>query len=351
MLLKLNAIIIYSLIAFFLSLMLYPLYISLLKKRKAGKTIRDASVTWEEASIFKALHQHKAGTPTMWWWLILFVVLLMVLLSVVINKLWRTNHSLLARQETYILLFAFFSMWILWLIDDYLNIKWKSAVKWLTAKIKFIWMFWFSAFITYWFYVKLGIDFVNIWPFWWRMDIGILYAIITFVLTVWIVNAINIADGLDGLVWWLMLMVLWTLAVVTFISQWYLATTIIWIVLWATLAFLWFNINPAYIFMGDSWALAFWWLIAALVYLLNIRFWIIVPFILMFWIFRMEIGSSFLQIMWKKICKKKLFSVAPFHHALEHAGHAEHSIVMKLWLVQAILGVVALMGILYQVQL
>jgi phospho-N-acetylmuramoyl-pentapeptide-transferase len=311
MLLKLNAIIIYSLIAFFLSLMLYPLYIALLKKLKAGKTIRDASVTWEDASIFKALHQHKAWTPTMWWWLILLVVFLMVLLSVVVNKLWRTNHSLLARQETYILLFAFFSMWILWLIDDYLNIKWKSAVKWLTAKIKFVRMFGFSWFITYWFYVKLWIDFVNIWPFWWEVDIGIFYALITFILTVAIVNAINIADGLDGLVWWLMLIVLWSLAVVTFISQRYLATTIIWIVLWATLAFLRFNINPAYIFMWDSWALAFWWLIAALVYLLNIRFGIFVPFILMFWIFWIEIGSSFFQIFWKKVFKKKLFSVAP----------------------------------------
>jgi UDP-N-acetylmuramyl pentapeptide phosphotransferase/UDP-N-acetylglucosamine-1-phosphate transferase len=65
MLLKLNAIIIYSLVAFFLSLMLYPLYIKLLQQLKAGKTIRDNTVTGENATIFKTLHQHKAGTPTM----------------------------------------------------------------------------------------------------------------------------------------------------------------------------------------------------------------------------------------------------------------------------------------------
>jgi UDP-N-acetylmuramyl pentapeptide phosphotransferase/UDP-N-acetylglucosamine-1-phosphate transferase len=61
-------------------------------------------------------------------------------------------------------------------------------------------MFSFSAFITYWFYAKLGIDFFNLWPLAGEVDFGIYYVIITFFLTVGIVNAINITDGLDGLV-------------------------------------------------------------------------------------------------------------------------------------------------------
>ncbi len=195
-------------------------------------------------------------------------------------------------------------------------------------------MFGFSAFITYRFYIKLGIDFFNLRPLAGEVHFGIFWAIITFVLTVAIVNAINITDGLDGLVGGLMLIVLGVLAIITFISQWYLATTIIGIMLGSTLAFLWFNINPAHIFMGDSGALAYGGLIAALVYLLNIRFGIVIPFLLMFLLFWMELGSSFLQIMWKKIWKKKLFTVAPFHHALEHAGKAEHTIVMKMRVVQ-----------------
>jgi phospho-N-acetylmuramoyl-pentapeptide-transferase len=84
------------------------------------------------------------------------------------------------------------------------------------------------------------------------IDVGIWYALITFVLTVGVVNAINITDGLDGLVGGLMIIVLAVLAIITFISQRYLATTIIGIMLGSTLAFLWFNINPAHIFMGDS---------------------------------------------------------------------------------------------------
>ena len=150
------------------------------------------------------------------------------------------------------------------------------------------------------------------------MDIGILYAILTFFFTITIVNAINITDGLDGLVGGLMLIVLSVLGVITFLNQWYLATTVIGIVLGTLLAFLWFNINPAKIFMGDSGALALGGLIATLVYLLNIKFGIFIPFLILFAIFWVEIGSSFLQLTRKKFFKKKLFTIAPFHHSLEH---------------------------------
>ncbi len=348
MLFKLNSILLYALTAFFVSLILYPAYIILLRKLKAGKTIREETMWGEKAPIFQQLHGHKQGTPTMGGGLILAVLMVMVLLSIVIQKLWRINNSLFAREETYILLFALFSMWILWVVDDYLNIRGKKWIKGMTAKMKLIWMFSFSAFISYWFYSKLGIDRLNFWPLAWQVDLWIRYAIITFFLTITIVNAINITDGLDGLVGWLMLIILGVLGVITFINQWYLATTLIWIVLWTLLAFLRFNINPAKIFMGDSWALALGWLIATLVYLLNIKFGIIIPFMIMFTIFRLEIGSSFLQITRKKIFKRKLFTIAPYHHSLEHRWTPEHTIVMKFWVIQGVLAAIALIAILYQ---
>ena len=60
MLLKLNQIILFSLTAFFLALMIYPLYIRLLKHYKAGKQIREASATGESSPIFTQMHQHKS---------------------------------------------------------------------------------------------------------------------------------------------------------------------------------------------------------------------------------------------------------------------------------------------------
>lgn len=100
--------------------------------------------------------------------------------------------------------------------------------------------------------------------------------------------------------------------------------------------------------MGDSGALALGGLIATLVYLLNIKFGIIIPFIILFAIFRLEIGSSFMQIAWKKIFKRKLFTIAPFHHSLEHKGSPEHTIVMKFRVIQGVLAAIALIGMLYQ---
>lgn len=126
----------------------------------------------------------------------------------VIQELGLINNSLFAREETYILLFALFSMGILGLIDDFLNIHGKKGIKGMTAKMKLIRMFGFSAFISYWFYIKLGIDRLNFWPLAGEVNLGVRYAILTFLFTITIVNAINITDGLDGLVGGLMLIVL-----------------------------------------------------------------------------------------------------------------------------------------------
>ncbi|MEI7477424.1 MAG: hypothetical protein WCJ81_02640 [bacterium] len=65
MLNKLSDIIIYTLVAFVLALVCYPLYIKILKKIKANKTLRVDAASGGKAVIFNELHAHKAGTPTM----------------------------------------------------------------------------------------------------------------------------------------------------------------------------------------------------------------------------------------------------------------------------------------------
>jgi phospho-N-acetylmuramoyl-pentapeptide-transferase len=348
MLFKISAILLYSLLAFFIALALYPPYIRRLQKTKLLKQIREGTITGDASSIFSKLHAHKWGTPTMWWGIILLTVLILVLWSIVLQYIGYINNSLFTRQETYILLFALFSMWILGLVDDVFNILWKWAIKWLSSKVKFIAMFSFSAFITYWFVRRLWVDYVTIRPTLEVLPMGRVWPAVMFVFTVWLVNAINITDGLDGLVWGMMIMVLGVLGVLTFVNGRFLATSLIWIVSWALLAFLWFNINPAKIFMGDSGSLALGGFVASLVYLLNINFWIIIPFMIMMSLFWVEMFTSLLQILSKKYLGKKLFKIAPFHHLLEHEGYAEHSIVMKFWVVQGILCAIALICLLYQ---
>jgi phospho-N-acetylmuramoyl-pentapeptide-transferase len=78
MLIKLNHIIIFSLFAFFISWILYPLYIKILRKYKLGKTIRQDAVTGEKSKIFSKMHEHKKGTPTMGGGIFLLVMALMI---------------------------------------------------------------------------------------------------------------------------------------------------------------------------------------------------------------------------------------------------------------------------------
>ena len=129
-------------------------------------------------------------------------------------------------------------------------------------------------------------------------------------------------------------MVLATLALVTFLNQTYIATSLIVIVVAVLVSFLWYNINPAKIFMGDSGAFALGGLLSSLILLLNMREGIVIPFIILFALFINELLSSFLQIFWKKFFKRKLFAIAPFHHLWEYRGMKEYTVVMKFWMIQ-----------------
>jgi phospho-N-acetylmuramoyl-pentapeptide-transferase len=351
MLIKLNHIVIFALLAAFLAVWIYPLYIKILKNLKVWKTIREDTATWEKSLIFAQLHKHKSWTPTMWWWLFLIIMLIMIGVSFVLEKLDWINNTLLNQKETYIILFGFFSMGLIWLVDDFLNVKGYGKIKWLSAKAKLIWMFLFAAFISRRFYVKLGVDYINFWPIADKVHLWLLYPLITFFVTVSIVNAINITDGLDGLAWWLMSMVLFVLAILTFLNQTYITTTVLAIMIAVLVAFMFFNVNPAKIFMGDSWAFALWWFLASLLYLLNMRMGIFVPFTILFGIFILEVGSSALQIFWKKRFKRKLFPVSPLHHLFEHRWIAETTIVMKAWMIQWLLAAITLIIIFYQINM
>ncbi|MCK9467449.1 MAG: hypothetical protein M0P94_03915 [Candidatus Absconditabacterales bacterium] len=348
MLVKLNSILIFALIAFFMGLFLYPIYIKTLKKLKVGKTIREEAITGEKSTIFSKLHQHKAGTPTMGGGLFLLITLIMMLVSFIVQKCGRINNSLLNRQETYVLLAGFFGMGLIGFIDDILNIKGYGRKKGLSAKAKLIMMFVFSAFISRWFYAKLGVDYINLRPFTGKIHIGIFYPIITFLVTISIVNAINIMDGLDGLAGGLMAIIFFVLGAITLVNQTYIATTLVVIVTAILASFMFFNIFPAKIFMGDSGAFAMGGLLASLLYLLNMRMGIFVPFVIIFLLFILDTFSSALQIFWKKRFKKKLFSVSPFHHLLENKGHHETTIVMKAWMLQALLAVITIIMVFYQ---
>ena len=362
MLPKLNYIIICTLFAFGITMMIYPSVIALLRRMKLGIVNREEAATGEKAVIFNELHKKKNGTPTMGGVVFFLVMGLMIIWSWLAAKLGYINHTLVSRQETYIILFAFFGMGFLGLIDDYIKLKWNTKSNGLGARFKLVYMILCALFISYWFNLKLGVNLIDLWPIPYVLNTGrqvieiwgtsiefsLVYIIITFFLTVSIVNAINITDGLDGLMSGMILIVLIIFGGLTFFLGWYLATAVIGIVIGMLCGYLRFNINPAQIFMGDSGSLALWWLISTLVYLISIKIGFFIPFLILFSIFWLEVGSSLLQIGWKKIFKRKLFIIAPLHHLFEKKGYAETNIVMRFWLIQGAIAMVVMIMMVYQ---
>jgi phospho-N-acetylmuramoyl-pentapeptide-transferase len=154
-------------------------------------------------------------------------------------------------------------------------------------------------------------------------------------------NSVNITDGLDGLAWWLLVQNYFLYTFITF-HEWLFLLSALCVIIAASLtAFLWFNIKPAKFYLWDSWALALgWWLaiIALMTDTLPILF-------IISWVYFWEISSVIIQVASKKLRHgKKVFLIAPYHHHLEAKGVLEETIVMKAWLIWAILSALAIIA-------
>ena len=332
-------------LTFIVWLTIIPIFIEHIKKLKLWKQIREEATIWK-ATEFAKLHKKKTWTPSMWWLVIIFVVFLMVLLSILFQKLWFINNTLLNQQETYLPLFTLFSIWLLWLIDDYLNAKWIWKTKWISARVKMLWLTFFAALWAFWFYYKLGWNITDwAWnfvrwlnhPFW--EDLRIWYYFIPLFILVIIsaANSVNITDWLDWLAWGLLLFCYWIYTYITF-DQWlFLLSTLCISIVWVLLAFLWFNVKPAKLYMWDVWSLALWSTLWILAMITNTLFVLIIVWA----IFILETISVIIQLTSKKLRNwKKIFRIAPFHHHLEAIWWSEETVVFRMWLVWMVTSVV-----------
>jgi phospho-N-acetylmuramoyl-pentapeptide-transferase len=194
-----------------------------------------------------------------------------------------------------------------------------------------------SLFVGFWLYSELKIEIIHI-PFIGVIDLGVFYILFaSFVITAF-ANAFNITDGLDGLATGVLL-----IAVVAFwvISHSILDTPLsLFIAIWlgGLIAFLYFNIYPARIFLGDVGALPFGATLALIGLILGKSFSLLV----IGGVFVAEITSSFLQLVSKKYRRKKLFHAAPLHLLLQSRGWHESTIVFRSWLASIILAILGL---------
>lgn len=287
--------------------------------------------------IFDKFHRSKAGVPVGGGLLVIFVV--SVLFAITIPTLSYSGRDITSvyrnlNAEMYIIFFTMISFGLLGLYDDIKKFfRFKSVGFFgLTLKFKLILQIILASIISVLLYKTLGINFIHV-PFIGIIPLGALFVPFATITIVSFSNAVNITDGLDGLASGSLMISLFGL--------WFLSAAIldvpltVFLALWlgSLISFLYFNVFPARIFMGDVGSLAFGATLAVVGLLLGK----VVALVIIGFIFVLEISSSLLQLVSKKWRKKKIFPAAPIHLTLQAYGWEEPKIVQRAWLLQIML--------------
>lgn len=323
------------------SVCLVPFINLLYKLRLTRKLQRTKDFQGKPTPIFDKFHRHKAGTPVGGGFLMVCVISLLFAILFPLGKYLGVfvTHVYPIVEEINIIFFTFISFAILGLYDDImkffkfeqsgffgLRLRHKFAIQWILAFI-----------ISLLLYQNLKIDIFYI-PFIGVFKLGILYVPLAAFIIVAFTNAVNITDGLDGLASGLLMICLF--------AFWLLSASILdtplsfFISLWigSLIAFLYFNVYPARVWLGDVGALSFGATLAVVGLLLGKM----MALVVIGGIFVAEIASSLLQLLSKKFLKKKIFTVAPFHLWLQLIGWEEPKIVLRAWLAGLMLAIFGL---------
>jgi phospho-N-acetylmuramoyl-pentapeptide-transferase len=306
-----------------------------LKFQRAKQDTRDAFGIL--TPIFNKFHEKKAGVPVGGGLLVIGIVsLLFVLIMPIMQKfgITVTSNYKDIQSEVNVLFFTFMSFGILGLYDDIKKFfKFKaSGFFGLRLKHKLILEIVLASIISWMLYYNLGISILHV-PFIGTFELGIFYVPFATFTIVSFANAVNITDGLDGLASGTLMISLFGL--------WFLSSQILDVplsiflalLIGALISFLYFNVYPARLFLGDVGSLSFGATLAVIGLLLGKT----IALVVIGFIFVFEISTSLIQLVSKKLLKKKVFPAAPIHLTLQRYGWEEPKIVQRAWLVQIML--------------
>lgn len=302
-------------------------------KRAQQKTI---DAFGKPTPIFDHFHAHKAGTPVGGGILVIVVVSILFVIILPLLEFFEfpvTFNYKNASSEVYVLLFTFLSFGLLGLYDDvkkFFGFK-KTGFFGLRMPQKLCIQIILALIISGILYFSLGISILNI-PFIGTLQLGWWYIPFATFVIVAFANAVNITDGLDGLAGGTLLFSLLGLWIISMSILDVPLSIFIGLFVGSLIAFIYFNIFPARIFLGDVGALSFGATFAVIGLLLGKP----IALIIIGLIFVLEITSSFLQLLSKKFRHRKLFPVAPIHLCLQKIGWEEPKIVQRFWLIQIV---------------
>ena len=323
--------------AFAIGLIAGPRFIAWLKSKQAnGQPIRSNG---------PATHLAKQGTPTMGGLLILIAILIATLL-------WAN----LLNPYVWVLLFVLLGFGLAGFLDDYLKLtenNSKGVSGWqkigLQAAVSIIACVWMISLEN----GSMGTTLTL--PFFKNIFLDLSYFYIPFVLVVFIgtSNAVNLTDGLDGLVSIPVIMTTFVFMVIAYLvgridyaaylHVYYVAGAGEMVVfcgalIGGVLGFLWFNTHPARVFMGDTGSLALGGVLGALAVATKHELLLLIAG----GIFVLEALSDIIQVGSYKLRGKRVFLMAPLHHHFEKKGWSEKTVVIRFWIVSILIALVAL---------
>ena len=313
---ELIEIVVALLLAFIGVVLLAPIYVNVLQRLGYGKQIRGDG---PEA------HYGKAGTPTMGGMLIVGVVIFLAM------ALRIEDHATLIPSLTLV------GVGVLGALDDFVNVRTGIGMR---GRWKLVWQTVVAVLAAFYIRHHFNLNGLNI-PLVGQFEVAhaLLIAFIAFVI-VGTSNAVNLTDGLDGLAGGVLIFgfvayLLISLVPITGVKdpQPNLAV-FCGLVIGALMGFLWFNVHPAQIFMGDSGSLS---LGATLAVVATVNGQL--PLLAVIGIvFFAVIMSVVLQVVSYRLRGRRIFRMTPLHHHFELIGWAEEKITVRFWIVAALAG-------------
>ena len=301
-------------------------FLHLLRRLKIGKLIREEG---------PAVQFTKMGTPTMGGLLFIFPT---VLINLLLNAANMFGVNLIG--QSYLLpMMALVLFAVIGIIDDWEGIRGPRRGLGMRARTKFALQVLLAVLFAYVIKRYLGVSQL-IWPTSpYPIEVGFWFYPIAVFLIVGTSNAVNLTDGMDGLAGLICATAFAAYGIIVLKEGHVFLSRFGFILVGSLFGFLWFNVNPAMMFMGDTGSLALGATLAVVA--LISRHWLVLPLIAFIPV--SEAVSVILQVMYFKITHgKRLFRMAPIHHHFQEKGWSEMQVVQRFWLISllfAMLGV------------